>query len=244
MNKLIIAAGCFFLLVFILPGYIFNIGSLTGIALSILLALYGYRFDAVNAWMHSHTAIRNTLFAVMGLIAALAVLVTIFMASACRDTARGDETVVVLGCGVNGTVPSRMLYTRIKAAEKYLTAHPDAVAILSGGQGSDEEISEAAAMYNVLTARGIAPERLLKEENSTSTIENLTFSQETIQENGLNPAIVIISNEFHLYRASRIASALKIQASCYPASTPIDLFLPNYVRELYAILYEWLRTVI
>ena len=77
------------------------------------------------------------------------------------ESAQPADAVVILGAGVNGTTPSVALQTRIDAAERYLKAHPGIPAGLSGGQGPGEDISEARAMYNALTDRGIDPERLI-----------------------------------------------------------------------------------
>ena len=77
--------------------------------------------------------------------------------------------IVVLGAKVNGTSPSLSLSDRIRAAENYLKAHPDTIAVLSGGQGPDEGIPEAQCMFNELTKRGIAPERLWLEPRCAAT---------------------------------------------------------------------------
>ena len=100
-------------------------------------------------------------------------------------TAPKDETVmIVLGCGVNGDRPSLMLTERLDAAYDYLNTHEEVVGILSGGQGKGENISEAECMYRYLTEKGIAKERLYKEERSTSTRENLLYST------GITPSAV------------------------------------------------------
>ena len=95
------------------------------------------------------------------------------------DASRGEpelscEYIVILGARVNGTVPSVSLQDRIHAAREYLTAHPETIAILSGGQGADEGISEAECMYRELTALGIPDRQLWLEDQATSTWENLT----------------------------------------------------------------------
>ena len=92
------------------------------------------------------------------------------------ESAQPADAVIVLGAGVNGTTPSVALQTRIDAAERYLKAHPGIPAVLSGGQGPGEDISEARAMYNALTDRGIDPERLILEEQSANTRQNLQNS--------------------------------------------------------------------
>ena len=92
------------------------------------------------------------------------------------DTKTDCDYIVVLGAGVNGTVPSLSLRERINAAYDYLTAHPDSVAIVSGGKGSGEDITEALCMYNELTKMGIDGSRVWMEDKATSTFENLQFS--------------------------------------------------------------------
>ena len=74
------------------------------------------------------------------------------------------QAVIVLGAGVNGTQPSLTLRTRLDAALDYLEDHPEVPAVLTGGQGYGENITEEQCMYNYLTARGIDGSRLLMEE--------------------------------------------------------------------------------
>lgn len=144
------------------------------------------------------------------------------------------EYIVVLGAKVNGTTPSMSLNDRIKAAEEYLKAHPDAIAVLSGGQGPDESISEAQCMFKQLTKRDIAEDRLWLEEKSTSTWENLIFSLDIIEEKtGVRPdSIGLISSEYHLYRAGLFAKDCGVEAIGIPAATSWPSIRLNYfLRE-------------
>ena len=138
-------------------------------------------------------------------------------------------TVVVLGCRVFNSGPSRMLWSRINAAYSYLTAHPDAACVLSGGQGDDE--------FDALTQMGIAPERLILEDESESTRENLAFSMEKIRARGLSESIVLVTSEYHQYRASLFAKEAGF-AECYAASGASQLILlPTYfLREIFGVL--------
>ncbi len=167
------------------------------------------------------------------------VLVTatgLVVAAAGRGQAQAHcACIVVLGAKVNGTEPSRILAQRIDAAEAYLHANPDSVAVLSGGQGADEGISEAQCMCNVLTQRGIAPERLLLEESSTSTMENLQFSLELLEKTtGSRPETVgVVSSEFHLFRAAMYARGLGIRTVGIPGRTDNPIHFVNYfLREI------------
>lgn len=148
------------------------------------------------------------------------------------------DYIVVLGAKVNGTSPSLSLSDRIRTAEGYLKAHPDSIAILSGGQGDDEGISEAQCMFNELTARGIAADRLWLEEQATSTQENLRFSLDLIEgKTGARPdSIGIISSEYHLFRAGIFAKECGVTAIGIPAQTSwFSIKLNYFMREVAGI---------
>ncbi len=152
----------------------------------------------------------------------------------------GNTYVIVLGAGVNGTVPSRPLRERLEAAKTYLESYPEATAILTGGKGNNENISEAQCMYNWLTERGIAPDRLRMEDKATSTEENLAFSLDLIEaETGKRPqAVTVISNEYHLARASIFAENEGVQMAGYAAKTQHPLELGNmFLREIVCVWY-------
>lgn len=143
--------------------------------------------------------------------------------------------IVVLGAKVNGTEPSLSLADRIDAAWDYLTEHPDTIAILSGGQGSDEDISEAQCMFDRLTARGIPAQRLWLEDKATSTWENLQFSLDIIEANtGVRPSTIgLLSSEYHLFRASLFARDCGVEAIGIPAETSwLSLKLNYFTREV------------
>lgn len=146
--------------------------------------------------------------------------------------------IIVLGAGVNGTEPSRSLSERLQAAYDYLSANPESVAVLTGGQGKGEDITEAACMYRELTELGISPHRLYLEERSTSTIENLRYSLDLLEEElGFHPGKVgIVSSEYHLRRAKLFAKSLGVVAEGIPAKTTLlPLRLNYYLREIAAV---------
>ena len=167
-----------------------------------------------------------------------------FIISAAHPGELSDcEYIVVLGAGVRGTVPSLTLAERIGAAYDYLAAHPDTTAILCGGQGPGEDMTEAACMYRELTEMGIDPNRLLQEDRSTSTIDNLTFALNVAEEaTGIRPSrIGIVSSEYHLFRATHFAEDLELEAFGVPAKTTwLPLRLNYYLREIVAVWKYWL----
>lgn len=144
------------------------------------------------------------------------------------------EYIVVLGAKVNGTAPSLSLSDRIRAAESYLKAHPDTVAILSGGQGEDEGISEAQCMFEGLTAQGIDPNRLWLEDQATSTWENIRFTLDLIEEKtGDRPETIgLVSSEYHLFRADLFARECGVETVGIPAATSwFSIKLNYFMRE-------------
>ncbi len=145
------------------------------------------------------------------------------------------DYIIVLGAKVNGTNPSLALRCRIDRAYEYLTENPDTVAVLSGGQGNGEDISEAEAMRRGLIERGIAEERLILEDRSTSTEENLDFSYAIIGDD--TDKVGLITNNFHVWRAVRTAKAQGKDASGISASYPNVLLIHYMMREFLSITF-------
>ena len=173
-------------------------------------------------------------------VVALGVAVVTVTGIVMVDSLSGDpdtecDYIVVLGAKVNGTSPSRTLRERIDAAAEYLKAHPEAIAVVSGGQGPDEGISEAQCMLVGLTDRGIDPGRIRLEDKATSTWENLNFSLDLIEgETGTRPTTLgVVSSEFHLFRAGMFAKECGVEAVGIPAKTGDFIHFLNYfLREI------------
>ena len=157
-----------------------------------------------------------------------------------NPTAEPVDAIVVLGAGVNGERPSLSLQTRIDKAEEYLVQHPEIVAVLSGGRGPGEDITEAEAMYRALTANGISKSRLILEENSTSTAENFSESKLLLEAHGVDTeaaVIGVVSNDFHMLRAKYIAGQEGLRTVSIPAKLPwLWLEVNYYVREAFAFV--------
>ncbi len=148
----------------------------------------------------------------------------------------GACAVVVLGCKIDGDRPSLMLGRRLMAAKGYLDANPGTVAVLSGGFGEGLTLSEASVMRDYLVSRGVAPERLLLEERSTSTEENLRFSAEILRERGLDGEVVIATDGFHQLRSHLWAKRYGLDdVSAVSSATPLHLFAYYYFREFMGV---------
>ena len=143
--------------------------------------------------------------------------------------------IVVLGAQVRDDGPSESLQERIDTACEYLMAHPETICIVSGGQGNDEPMTEAQCMYDCLVSMGISPERIIKEEQATSTWGNLTFTLDIIEtRTGHRPSSLgVVSSEYHLFRTGLQAKEYGLEIIGIPAQTgSFDRWLHYFVREI------------
>lgn len=167
-----------------------------------------------------------------------------------RDTGENLDYILVLGAGLNGDKPSAVLEMRLEKARLYLQEHPQTVVIVSGGQGPTEPVSEAESMKNWLVEKGIPDSRIIMEDKSTTTAENIRYSftlmdMEASVQKPLN--IGIATSNFHVFRSLCIARHIGKESfpsgHCYriyglPASFP-PLLLPHYmVREFFTICVD------
>ena len=152
---------------------------------------------------------------------------------------QGLDYIVVLGARVNGTEPSGSLRNRIQVGAEYLRDNPGTIAVLSGGQGSGEEISEARCMYENMLAAGIDPARLILEEESTDTAANLRNSRSLIPEGA---SVGLVTNNFHIFRALALARNQGWEdVHGVPVATTL-FSLPHYLmREFVGVVYETVR---
>ncbi len=170
-----------------------------------------------------------------------AVSMSVWMNAYAADRAAGETDAayaVVFGAGVKGETPSLLLTLRTRAAYEYLQAHPDTKAVLTGGVGDDASISEAEAMRRLLTAWGIAEDRLIPEPDARNTAENGWFAMKLIGE-GQGP-IVSVSNAFHQYRCVKAltnAGAAEVRTVNAPLPSR-GVAMSMYLRECVAIVYH------
>ncbi|SIQ86208.1 Uncharacterized SAM-binding protein YcdF, DUF218 family [Peribacillus simplex] len=152
------------------------------------------------------------------------------------------DYLIILGARVKGSVPSLSLQYRIDKAAEYLTANKHTVVIVSGGKGPGEDISEAKAMQQGLIAQGIEEARIMMEDKSTTTHENIVFSKELIPDTAASG--LIVSNDFHIYRAVEIARKEGLDMKGMPAKTPKVSLVKSYSREYLAITKYYLTELI
>lgn len=237
MKYLLFAAGALVLLAFVLmlvPGFQFSIVLCFGFS-ALLILLYFLLKHPTAA-----TIVLRKLTLLLLLIGSLSAAVTaaFIIRAAHPDRQPSCDYIIVLGAGVRGSVPSLALQERTQAAYDYLVANPQSIAVLTGGQGPGEDMTEAACMYRELTAMGIDGSRLLMEEKATSTMENLIYSLEILSaEKGIRPECVgIVSSEYHLFRAGLLAKKLGLTSFGIPGKTAwVSLRVNYYLREVAAV---------
>lgn len=226
---LIVMLGLMLILVF--PGYDFS--GLFCLGLASLIPVYHL--------IRNRKVLKRMLTVLLVIFFAAIAVTGVIIGRASQGTEDPKSNyLIVLGAGVNGTTPSLTLKERLEAALGYLESHPDAVAVVSGGKGTGEDITEAQCMFNYLTAAGIHPDRVWMEDQAVNTIQNLTYSLNLIEERtGTCPGTAaVVSSEYHLYRADLFAQRLGLSAELVPAKTSYPLLRLNYfLREVFAVWY-------
>lgn len=191
-------------------------------------------YDRIPRWLH--ITFRSLVVAGMVLL----LIIEGMIVSEFRATAQaGADYVIILGAQWKTSGPSYVLQKRLDKAIEYLNANPETKVIVSGGQGYDEPISEAEGMKGYLEAAGIEPERILMEDASTNTTQNLIFSGELL--NKSDDSVVIITNNFHMFRALAIARKQGythvegLSAGTYPITVP-----NNLLREAFGVVKDFM----
>lgn len=175
--------------------------------------------------------------------AVFACMIVFLFVNGAKDTATGKEkALIVLGAGVRGTRITALLAQRLDAAVEYHCANPDALIVVSGGQGPGEDIPEAEAMAQYLMEKGVPEDKILLEKESSSTKENFEFSRELLAEHGISAEtpIAYVTNGFHIYRAGCYARNAGFEnVSSVSAPTSTGVWLQCYLREVLAVFYFW-----
>ncbi|SHJ79781.1 DUF218 domain-containing protein [Tepidibacter formicigenes DSM 15518] len=159
-----------------------------------------------------------------------------------EDTNYEVDYLVVLGSGVWGDVLSPTLLDRMNKALEFINNNPNIKIIVCGGQGKGENIPEAQAMRDYLVLNGIDENQIIQEDKSTSTMENLKFAKEIITKlyGEKNPKIMIITNDFHLFRSKFIAKKLGFIPYGMPSKTITYLVPKYYTREYFAVIKSFI----
>lgn len=228
----VICAAVSFVLVFCLTGYTF-----TGFLFFLLALFFAFLSFCHKTEKHLLIILRRIVCS----LAAVGIIFTCIMTGIVIADMSGDESapcdcIIVLGAGLDGDTPSLTLIDRLRRTEEFLKAYPESIAIVSGGMGAGETVTEAFAMERWLIAHGIEKNRIIKEEMATDTNENLLFSKAIADERGFE-SFAIVSSDYHIFRARLLAKKQDIPAIMIPAKTTLPILRINYaVREGFALV--------
>ncbi|MGO5115021.1 YdcF family protein [Candidatus Avoscillospira sp. LCP25S3_F1] len=212
------------------------------------LCLWGYAgLLLVDAWTERfswHRRIRMILISLGGAVFLFLSVGMIYVGSRAEsqwEQAKTSSYAIVLGAQVQGNQPSRTLRQRLDVGLLYLQENPTGVLIVSGGQGPDEDDTEAAVMYAYLERHGADMQRVIQEPQASNTRENLMFSAVLAQKAGCNAAQpTIITSEYHLCRAQYIAGTLDMEPTGLGSKTTPWILMWNYeLREVFALVKAW-----
>lgn len=232
LKSVFIVAGAIIFLNGLIVSFISNanLGIFLAIALGALIILTALFFGKIKAWIR---------IAFIVIISAAVILSSFLLIYGKTDTASFEEdAVIVLGAAVHGKTPSLTLRHRLDKAVDYHKENPDALIIVSGGQGNGEEITEAAAMKSYLTEKGVNPDIIIEEAKATSTYENFTLSKTILDTRlGDDYSACFITNEYHILRASLCAKQAGFSSIAHSHSnTTLSYLLPGVLRECLAVV--------
>ena len=215
----------------------FNIGLLFALLLGLSFVLYGAFLDKAReklpAWL------RTAYFAG---VSALLVFVMFLVSYGLSDNVSGrEDAIIVLGSGIRGELLTQGLKNRLDAAAECYEENRDLIIVVSGGQGPQEDITEALAMERYLLGQGIPLENIIKEEEATSTYENFVNSKAILDRVfGEEYETAFVSNEYHIYRASSLARIAGFDTVTHThSSTMWYTLVPSTLRETLAVVKLW-----
>ncbi|MFX3635171.1 MAG: YdcF family protein [Candidatus Pristimantibacillus sp.] len=229
-------------IIIICLSYFLLFGSTFGF---LLIGLISFIIVAIRRIdLKKHIVIRRILITCFVLAGVSFVIIESFVVSqfgANEGVDTDADYVVVLGAGLRGAELSQTLKFRLDRTLSYVSNNQNIPIIVSGGQGADEDISEAEAMNNYLVSYGISQDRIILENKSTSTEENLLFSKEIMKNQGIDqPSILLVTSDFHMFRAKYIARKLDYEVSGLSSNSPLHLKPKNMIREYFAMVKTWL----
>ncbi len=237
---ILIGALLIFDTIFILSRSNVNMGVLAPALLGLPLLIYGLFYTELHLWFSLGWGVVMK-WCIIGCYAAFLLMLTVttlLIVGHSRAPVSADaDAVIVLGAGVHGTRVSRALQNRLELALEYLETNDKAVVVLSGGQGKQEDVTEASAMKEYMTGRGFPADRLICEDRSTSTFENFKYSRELLEARfGGEYTAVFVTNDFHVYRAGLAAKEAGLDIEGVGCGSPFYIIPNYYLRECMAIM--------
>ena len=218
----------------------FNLGIVLVFLGGLVLFVYGRFFKTINQKCSSGVFKWLKYAVILALLFYAGTMVFLAGYGLNDNATHTEDAVIVLGAGIRGQRVSGALARRLDRAFEYSLENPGAVIVVSGGQGPQEEITEALAMERYLIGKGLAPQRIIKEDKSSSTYENLTFSKQILDQRFDRPyKVVVVTNHFHIYRAVQMAKAVGLETTHAGAELAWYSIPVTYMREGLAVYKLW-----
>ena len=215
-----------------------NAGIIAELLLGTVILFYGVLLE--NLVPKIPKFVRCTFVCSVGVVA---VFITLILGCGVTDTVTGDESaVIVLGSGIRGELLTVGLKNRLDCAVEMYEENHDMVIVVSGGQGPQEDITEALAMERYLLSRSVPQENIIKEEQATSTYENFVFSKQILDEMfGGEYKTAYVTNDYHIYRAGALAKIAGFDEITHSHSTTVwYTVIPSCMRECMAVVKLWM----
>ncbi len=233
----------------------FSVGVLVPAAVGAVFVALSWRWLQWQSWLQGSIWRRRIWRAtcwgfgmwIVSLIAFFILLITMNQRSEeldlTSDSTKQPKAIVILGSGTPNATPSITLVARLNTGLQWANQFPTSVVVVSGGIDFGETISEAQVMGDYLRQKNLSPTRIIQEEASTSTYENLKFSQPLLNKRGVNStdAILIITSDFHTLRSGMIARRAGFEnVTMAGSSTPLAFRYNAWLREYFAFGVGWM----
>jgi uncharacterized SAM-binding protein YcdF (DUF218 family) len=221
---------------------LFSLGVTLPFLLGSCAVLLALAWPRVQSWLDARPRRRRLWRLGGGALGAWALSLVVFWVALARSahdvvTAESPAAIIVLGAGAPNGVPSPTLAARLDLALEQASRYCCVPVVVSGGLGFGNHPSEARVMGDYLRAHGLAAERIVQEERSTSTEENLRFTRPLLASHGVaaDAPVRLVTSDFHTVRArwiARHAGYERVQAVGAP--TPLSVRFNAWLREYFA----------
>jgi uncharacterized SAM-binding protein YcdF (DUF218 family) len=220
-------------------------GNLLSLALGVgLLTLEALFFAPLGRWGSALVAIAAVLACYFGFLFVSLLVYSVVYSRIGRH--REVDAIIVLGCGLAGDRVPPLLAGRLDRAIRLYrreTAHPPLL-VVSGGKGPGEAVTEAEAMHAYLREHGVPEDRIRREDQATTTEENLRLSVVLLPDAGRTGRVLAVTSNYHVFRTA--VECRRLDLPIHATGSPTArYFLPSaLLREFAALILHYRRTTI
>jgi uncharacterized SAM-binding protein YcdF (DUF218 family) len=219
------------------------LGVVLPLVIGLPLLIYGVFYYRLKNWMKKGPGrlVRYAFIAGYAAYFALIAVCSVFIQGAVKPAPGKADALIILGAGIRNDQATIELKSRLKTAAAYLKENPGCIAVVSGGQSRESDVTQASVMADYLAERGVSRDRILEETRADSTYENFLFSKELLDRALKKPySVVYVTNEYHIYRAGLAAASAGLTAHGLASPSQWYLYPNHFLRESLAILKTWI----